>query len=56
MTSDDRRFKDAYGEFIKVSGNTLFPNMHDISLWCENSFEEKCEFVVCANIHRGRIE
>ena len=50
MTSDDKRFVDTYGEFIKVgSPKNLYSNMHDISNWCENTFDEKCEFVVCAN-------
>ena len=46
MTSEDSRFKDAYGAFFKTSPRILYSNMCEISNWCENTFGEKCEFEV----------
>ena len=46
MTSEDSRFKDAYGAFIKTNARILCANMHEISRWCKNTFGEKCMFEV----------
>ena len=46
MTSEDSRFKDAYGAFIEISPRILYSNMWEISNWCKNTFGEKCEFEV----------
>lgn len=46
MTSEDSRFKDTYGAFLKTSPRILYSNMCEIYNWCKNTFGEKCEFEV----------
>ena len=44
MGSPDKRFKNAWGDFIKTHDSNLFNEMENVSNWVNNTLKEECLF------------